>query len=136
MIKFKDLLTEALSKSEIKNIASEVYPKIVNDLGGQAKPVEVHPSIWDRLGAVAADDLKREQGNPDAEYDPHDDIIYLYSEVSNTEEAIIRSLLHEHTHTLQDQNEFKRLYDLGFNYSNHPFEKAALAAETNWKKYL
>ena len=136
MIKFKDLLTEALSNSEIKNIASEVYPKIVNDLGGQAKPVEVHSSIWDRLGAVAADDLKREQGNPDAQYDPHDDIIYLYSEVTNTEEAIIRSLLHEHTHTLQDQVKFKQYYDEGATYQNHPFELEAQKAEENWKKYL
>jgi len=136
MIKFKDLLTEALSNSEIKNIASEVYPKIVNDLGGQAKPVEVHSSIWDRLGAVAADDLKREQGNPDAQYDPHDDIIYLYSEVTNTEEAIIRSLLHEHTHTLQDQVKFKQFYDEGATYQNHPFELEAQKAEENWKKYL
>ena len=136
MIKLTDILLESLSKGDIIEVVKKVYPQIVKDLGGQAKKVEVHSSIWDRIGAVGVEDLKREQGNPDAQYDPHDDIIYLYYEETNTEEAIIRSLLHEHTHTLQNQKEFKRLYDLGFDYSNHPFEKAALSAENNWKKYL
>ena len=135
MIKLKNILNE-VSESEIKKIADRVYPQIVKDLGGQAKPVEVHPNIWDRLGAVGAEDLKREQGNPDAQYDPHDDIIYLYSEETNTEEDIIRSLLHEHTHTLQDQAKFKQLYDKGATYQNHPFELEAQKAEENWKNYL
>ena len=135
MIKLKNILNE-VSESEIKKIADRVYPQIVKDLGGQAKPIEVHPNIWDRLGAVGAEDLKREQGNPDAQYDPHDDIIYLYSEETNTEEAIIRSLLHEHTHTLQDQAKFKQFYDEGATYQNHPFELEAQQAEENWKKYL
>lgn len=134
MIKLKDILKE-VTESEIKKIADRVYPQIVKDLGGQAKPVEVHPNIWDRLGAVAVEDLKREEGNPDAEYDPYDNIIYLYSELMITEENIIRSLLHEHTHTLQDQAKFKEFYDKGFNYTNHPYEKEALKAEENWKKY-
>ena len=135
MIKLKAILNE-VTESEIKNIADRVYPQIVKDLGGQAKPVEVHANIWDRLGAVGAEDNKREQGNPDAQYDPHDDIIYLYSEETNTEEEIIRSLLHEHTHTLQDQVKFKQYYDEGATYQNHPFELEAQKAEENWKSYL
>ena len=134
MIKLKDILNE-VTQAEIKKIADRVYPQIVKDLGGQAKPVEVHANLWDRLGAVAVDDLKREQGNPDAQYDPHDDIIYLYSEETNTEEEIIRSLLHEHTHTLQDQVKFKQYYDEGATYQNHPFELEAQKAEEDWKKY-
>ena len=136
MIKLTDILLEGLPKGDIIEVVEKVYPQIVKDLGGQAKKVEVHPNIWDRLGAVEAEDLKREQGNPDAQYDPHDDIIYLYSEETNTEEAIIRSLLHEHTHTLQDQAKFKQFYDEGATYQNHPFELEAQQAEENWKKYL
>ncbi len=108
MIKLKDLLSEGLSKEGIIELANKVYPLIVEDLGGEIKKIEVHSSIWDRLGAVGVEDLKREQGNPDAQYDPHDDIIYLYSEETNTEEAIIRSLLHQNTPTLQDQTKFKK----------------------------
>jgi len=132
---FEEYINEALSIGQIEKVAKRVYPKIVKDLGGSAKSVEVHPNIWDRIGAVGVEDLKKEQGNPQAQYDPADDIIYIYSETTNNLEQIIRSLLHEHTHTLQDQKEFKKLYDKGYNYSNHPFELEALEAEKNWKNY-
>ena len=124
-----------LNKRQIEKLIQKVYPKIVKELGGEAKPVEVYDNIWYRLGAVAVDDLKREQGNPNAQYNPDDDIIYIYSEVTNNVEQVIRSLLHEHTHTIQDQKEFKKLYDKGYEYSNHPFELEALEAEKDWKKY-
>ena len=131
----KKKVSESLSQINIQEISDRVYPLIVQDLGGQIKPVEVHPNMWDRLGAVAVDDLKREQGNPDAQYDPYDNIIYLYSEKMLTEEDVIRSLLHEHTHTLQDQAEFKKLYDEGATYQDHPYEKEAQKTEENWVKY-
>jgi len=136
MIKIKHLLNEIIENNSIQMIVDRVYPQIVKDLGGQMKPVEVHDNIWKSLDAVGIEDLKREQGNPDARYDPYDDIISLFSEKTYTEEDIIRSLLHEHTHTLQDQKEFKKLYDQGFNYGNHPFEEEAKIAERNWRKYL
>tara|TARA_B100001057_G_scaffold309771_1_gene309815 strand:+ start:127 stop:546 length:420 start_codon:yes stop_codon:yes gene_type:complete len=132
---FEEYINEALSTTQIEKVAKRVYPKIVKDLGGNRKRIEVHPNIWDRIGAVGVEDLKREQGNPQAQYDPSDDIIYIYSETTNNLEQIIRSLLHEHTHTLQDQKEFKKFYDKGATYQNHPFELEALEAEKNWKKY-
>ena len=99
MIKLKHLLNEVLENNSIQNVVDKVYPQIVNDLGGKIKPVEIHTNIWDRLGAVGVEDLKREQGNPDAQYDPYDNIIYLYSEKTNTEEEILgRAIngIHEH----------------------------------------
>lgn len=132
---FEEYINEALSIGQIKKTVKRVYPKIVKDLGGSVKKVEVHPNIWDRIGAVGVEDLKREQGNPNAQYDPDDNIIYIYSEVTNNLEQIIRSLLHEHTHTIQDQKEFEKFYDKGYNYGNHPFELEALEAEKNWKNY-
>ena len=135
MIKLIDLLTEALSRDIIKDIIDKVYPNIVKDLGGELKKVEIHSDIYTRLGAVGVEDLMA-QNNPSAEFDPEVDKIFIYSTAMKSTEELIRSLLHEHTHTLQDQKEFKKLYDLGFTYSNHPFEKAALAAEKSWKKYL
>ena len=132
---FEEYINEALSIGQIEKIVKRVYPKIVKDLGGSAKRVEVHSNMWDRIGAVGVEDLKREQGNPNAQYDPDDNVIYIYSEVTNNLEQIVRSLLHEHTHTIQDQKEFKKLYDKGYNYGNHPFELEALEAEKNWKNY-
>lgn len=132
---FEEHINESLNQRQIEKLIQKVYPQIVKELGGDAKPVEVYDNMWDRLGAVAVDDLKREQGNPNAQYNPDDDIIYIYSEVTNNVEQVIRSLLHEHTHTIQDQKEFKKLYDKGYEYSNHPFELEALEAEKDWKKY-
>ena len=132
---FEEHINESLNQRQIEKLIQKVYPKIVKELGGDAKPIEVYDNMWDRLGAVAVDDLKREQGNPNAQYNPDDDIIYIYSEVTNNVEQMIRSLLHEHTHTIQDQKEFKKLYDKGYEYSNHPFELEALEAEKDWKKY-
>lgn len=133
---FEEFINEGLSPRKIESMIKKVYPQVVKDLGGKAKKVEVYENIWDRLGAVGIEDLIEEQGNPNAQYDPDADIIYIYSDVTNTAEQIIRSLLHEHTHTIQDQREFKKLYDAGYEYSNHPFELEALEAEKNWKNYL
>lgn len=135
MIKLKDILNEILTEINIQEVVNRVYPQIVKDLGGEMKKVEIYDNIWDKLGAVAVDDLKREQGNPNAQYNPKDDKIYIYSEVTNTLEQVIRSLLHEHTHTTQNQEEFEKLYDEGATYQNHPFELQALEAEKDWKKY-
>ena len=75
---YEEFINEALSQSKIEKIIKRVYPQIVKDLGGEAKQVEVYENMWDRLGAVAVDDLKLEQGNPNAQYDPDEDIIYIY----------------------------------------------------------
>ena len=99
MIKLKHILKEVIEENSIQNIVDRVYPQIVKDLGGQMKPVEVHDNIYERLGAVAVEDLMK-QNNPDAQFDPEDDKIYIYSSKMRTVEDVIRSLLHEHTHTL------------------------------------
>ena len=59
---FEEYINEALSIGQIEKVAKRVYPKIVKDLGGSAKPVEVHPNIWDRIGAVGVEDLKKRAG--------------------------------------------------------------------------
>tara|TARA_Y100000592_G_scaffold101122_1_gene185739 strand:+ start:3847 stop:4860 length:1014 start_codon:yes stop_codon:yes gene_type:complete len=124
------------SKMEILDVVSKVYPHIVKDLGGRAVKVEVHNNIYRRLGAVGEEDLMVDN-NPYGEYDWDKRKIYLYaSAISNTEQ-IIRSLLHEHTHTLQNRKKFKAGYDSGkYDYKTHPYEKAATRAEMKWKNYL
>ena len=85
MIKLKDILNEIVEENSIQSIIDRVYPQIVKDLGGQIKSVEIHDNIWKSLDAVGIEDLKREQGNPDARYDPYDDVIYLFSEKRQTD---------------------------------------------------
>ena len=136
MLKLKGILQERISKKEIVDIVNKVYSYIVKDLGGSAVKVEVHNNIYKRLDAVGIEDMMKDN-NPYAQYDWELKKIYLYASAINNVEHIIRSLLHEHTHTRQDRKKFQAGYDSGkYTYKNHPYEKAADAAEKNWKKYL
>ena len=136
MIKLKDIITEGMSKNDIMGVVKIVYPQIVKDLGGRAVKVEVHNNIYKRIGAVGIEDMM-EDNNPYGEYDWEKRKIYLYSSAIRNVEQIIRSLLHEHTHTRQDRKKFKQGYDSGkYTYENHPYELAAVKSEKNWKKYL
>ena len=134
MIKLKDILLESLSKKDIMDVVDKVYPEIVKDLGGRQIGVEVHNNIYKRLDAVGVEDLMKEN-NPYAEYDWKLKRIYLYSSKIKSEEQVIRSLLHEHTHSMQDKKTFDKMYDEGKTYKNHPYERAATKAEKSWKKY-
>ena len=131
---FEEFINEAHTQSSVERIIKRSYPKIVKHLGGKKKQVEVHHDIYSRLGAVGIEDLMK-QNNPSAEYSPVDDLIYIYWSAMHSDEEIIRSLLHEHTHTLQDQQMFKKMYDDGFKYNDHPFELAALASEEEWQLF-
>ena len=134
MIKLKDILNEGINKKAIIDIINKVYPQIVKDLGGRAVKVEVHNNIYKRLGAVGEEDLMADN-NPYGEYDWDKKKIYLYASAITNVEQVIRSLLHEHTHTKQNRKKFRELYDK-YNYTNHPFEVAAAKSEKKWKRYL
>ena len=136
MIKLKNILLEGISSKEIMDIVKKVYPQIVKDLGGRAVKVEVHNNIYKRIDAVGIEDMMRDN-NPFAEFDWNKRKIYLYSSAISNIEQIIRSLLHEHTHTKQNRKKFRQGYDSGkYTYANHPYEKAAVNAEKKWKNYL
>ena len=134
MIKLKKILLEGMNKKAIMDIVNKVYPHIARDLGGSRVKVEVHNNIYRRIGAVGEEDLIADN-NPYGEFDWDKKRIYIYSSATNTAEQVIRSLLHEHTHTRQDRKKFRELYKK-YDYNSHPFEKAAVRAESKWKKYL
>jgi len=136
MIKLKSILSERMTTKDIIGVVNSVYPYIVRSLGGRELKVEVHNNIYKRLGAVAIDDLMKDN-NPYAQYDWDLKKIYLYGSAIKNIEEVIRSLLHEHTHSLQNKKKFEDGYDSGkYTYATHPYEKAATSAEKNWKKYM
>ena len=120
-----------MNKEQISKIVDKVYPLIVNKLGGKQANVKLYHNIYDRLGAINNEDTK----NPSAEYDYSTKTIYLYYSAIDSTEEIIKSLLHEHTHSMQDQKLFELLYDCGHIYATHPYEKQAKKAELKWKEY-
>ena len=121
-----------MNKDKISKVVDKVYPQIVNKLGGKQAKIKLHHDIYERLGAINNEEFSE---NPSAEYDYSDKTIYLfYTSIDSTEE-IIKSLLHEHTHSMQSKKLFKLIYECGHIYSTHPYEKQAKKAELNWKEY-
>ena len=120
-----------MNKEQINKIVDKVYPLIVNKLGGKQANVKLYHNIYDRLGAINNEDTK----NPSAEYDYSTKTIYLYYSAIDSTEEIIKSLLHEHTHSMQNQELFELIYECGHIYATHPYEKQAKKAELKWKEY-
>jgi len=135
MIKLKDILLEGrMGKDEIMSIVKRVYPKIASSLGAGKRgipKVSVHSSIYARLSGVEG---MLGTANPHAEYDWDTNEIFLYHPKMSDEEQVIRSLLHEFTHSKQDIEKMKKYREKG--YANNPYEKAATRAESGWKRYV
>ncbi len=135
MIKLKDILSEGMPKNTIQDIVDRVYPQIVNDLGKGKRPpvVELHKDIYARLSGI--EDMEGEEStSSEAEYDDKENKIFIYYPNMKDEKHVIQSLLHEYTHSLQDQKKRKKHGEHG--YENDPYEIEASRAEKNWRKYL
>ncbi len=127
-------INESLSRSQAKKIVDRVLPMIVKNLGRarQGRPtVEIHKNIFARLSGI---DNMTGEDNPSAEFELETNKIYLYAPGFETEEQVIRSLLHEYTHAQQDPKHKERNRRLG--YKKNPDEIEAHAAEENWREYI
>ena len=137
VVKLKDLLFEGLDRKEMQSVVDRVYPLIAKNLGRAKRgtpKVEFHTNIYARL---SGDQQATGEAKPHAEYDWDKNKIYLYASAISNVEQIIRSLLHEHTHTRQNRKKFRDGYESGkYTYANHPYELAAVKAEKRWKNYL
>ena len=114
----------------IKNIINKVYPMISKDYNSSSK-VEVYTNIFERLDSIPGI-LEHESY---AEYSWNSDKIYLYTDHLDSEEDIIRSLIHECVHSNQCYELYEALYECGLDYDTHPYEIEAEYEEENWEKY-
>ena len=120
-----------MNKKQVEKVVREVFPLVEKKYGYSkffdcTPYVEYHTSIYDRSGD--------QKDNPDAEYDSTDNSIIIYFKKMKDREHIIRTLVHEYQHYLQSPSWMKRYYNMGYSYSDHPYEVAAYAEEDNWKK--
>ena len=120
-----------MKQKEITKIVNKVYPLISADYKSNAK-VELYSNIFDRLNAIPAIDEHESY----AEYHWDTNKIYLYTDNLNSEEDIIRSLIHECVHSTQLKTLFDKYYEDGETYDTHPYEIEARNAEEEWKIYL
>ena len=133
-IKLKYILSEGLTKIQIKDIVDKVYPQIINNLGPARKgtpKVEIHNNV---LAFHSGIEDHPGGENEHAEYDWKTNTIYLFKVALTNEMLVIQALLHEYTHATQDEKKVKAARAKG--YENNPYEIAATNAEKNWKKYL
>ena len=115
----------------VKNIVNKVYPQIAKDYNSSAK-VEIHNNIYERLSGISGMDGEE---TPYAEYDWSENKIYLYTIKMENEEQVIRSLIHECVHSVQNKELFDAYYEIEMTYFTHPYEIEAHYEEENWKKY-
>ena len=114
-----------------KNIINKVYPIIAKDYKCNAK-VELYSDIFTRLNVIPA----IEEYGFYAEYSWSKDKIYLYTNHLNSEEDIIRSLIHECVHSTQCYEIYKAYYkECDLDYDTHPYEIEAEYEEEKWRKY-
>ena len=121
-----------MDKVEALEIANEVYPKIVKHFGKNNTPIptiEVHNSIYARL--TGEEDAEGEQ-DPSAEFDRDENKMFIYYPNIPDKEELIRALVHEYTHYLQDGEKMKQMYKDGYTYQNHPYELEAIRSEEKW----
>jgi len=125
----------------IKNIVSEVYPKIEKYYGYSKFFPEVTPyieyetSIYGRLSGEEDDGSMGEQ-SPDAEFDRIDNSIVIYYPKMKSKKHIVETLVHEYQHYLQSPLWMKRYYTMGYNYNDHPYEVQAYNEEKNYKLFI
>jgi len=125
-----------MNKANIQSIIDTVYPNIKADYGlakiyGFPK-VEIHRNIYEMASGIEG---MEGEDNAQANYCRHSNTIQLFQTEIKDAKHVIQCLLHEYRHYLQSATWFKRYYAMGYDYSNHPYELAATAEESNWKKY-
>ena len=126
--------------TEIQKIVEETFPKIVEHYGlSKFQPstpyVDYDTSIYAHYSGEEDDGTTGEQ-NPDAEYCNMNNEIIIYYPKMEDKEHVIQTLVHEYQHYLQSPSWMKRYYNMGYGYSDHPYEIAAYKEEINYKMFM
>lgn len=127
-----------MNREDVKKIVNKIYPKIkdhygLSDYCKEFPKVKLHHNIYARLAGIS--NIAGEF-NPDAEFERDSNTIWIYWPKAKDSKCIVKSIIHEYAHYLQDSNEMQRLYTEGYEYDNHPFEIEAIAAEQDYKLFI
>lgn len=127
---------------ETKILAKRLLSKC-EKLYGLSKHYECSPylefekSIYSRYADDDNDWHKCEEDDtPQAEYDSIENTIVLYYKNILDEKQLAETIIHEYQHYLQSPSWMTRYYNMGYSYSDHPYEVAATLAEKDVKKLL
>jgi hypothetical protein len=106
------------------------YLKVIEDTYGYSKfhdcspYLEFEPHLFSKYTG---------DYNTEAEYRFDYNSIILYYRLIRDEQHLAETLIHEYQHYLQSPSWFTRYYNMGYCYSDHPYEVAAFNAEKDWR---
>ena len=125
-----------MTRNEIQQIVDYAYPKIIDYYGKGSKPippVELHFDIYARLSGIEGMEGE-ESDTSEAQYDPDTNMMYVYTRNMKNEEDVLRALIHEYTHYIQDHKLFKQYRQL-YSYDENPIEIEAHKNEEDWQLF-
>ena len=108
---------------KVQQIIDYAYPKI-QEYYGKGKlsipPIEIWQDIYARLSGEP--EARGEHSSTSiAQYDSDENKIFIYYPNVKTEEAVLKSLVHEYTHYTQDSKLFQTYRDM-YSYDEDPTE--------------
>lgn len=123
-----------MTKSEVQHVVDKYY-KSIYEYYGMSKFQTTFPYI-----SIEDSPYPDEDNDVDidcqAEWSPDFNEITLYWKNMKDLEHIIRTLIHEYQHYLQSPSWFKRYYNMGYHYNDHPYEVIAYKEEENYTLFL
>ena len=130
-----------MTQDEVQQIISYAYPliqsKIKSKFGNGKGPIPKIDTSHKNTYAMHSGEPEA-QGEHDAtsiaEY--YKGVIYLYLPNIPNEEELLRSIIHEYTHYLQNITPLKtRVANQEYKYEDNPYEQEAHANEEKWKMF-
>jgi hypothetical protein len=69
-------------------------------------------------------------------YESMDNTLTIVIDNVKNRRDLVKTIIHEYQHYLQSPSWMARYYNMGYEYSNHPYEVAAYAEENNYKMFM
>ena len=127
-----------MDKEEIEQILDKAYLLIQRYFGKGKKSypkIELHKDIYARLSGDEEQSGEHSSTSM-AEYDETSNEIYIYYPNIKNEEDLLRSLIHEYTHYLQNLTPLKvQVYTQNYDYDSNPIETEAHNNEDKWQMF-
>lgn len=120
-----------MKRTEIQSITEKVYEKVVSYYG---KSKHFNTTPWVAIEDSPYDDA--DDADLIGEFCSMGNELVIYWKNIKSKEDLIRTIVHEYQHYLQSPSWMKRYYNMGYGYSNHPYEIAAYKEEENWKNFI
>jgi len=126
-----------MRKQKVQDIIQEVFPKIQKHYGfskfQECSPyIELDNSIYE----TSASEKNGTNDECNAQYCSMMNEITIYYPQMKSRKMVIQTLIHEYIHYLQSPTWFKRYYNMGYNYSDHPYEIKANEYEKDYKLFI